>query len=890
MANAKSQLTLGVTEAAQSKRHYPARDEDHTDALFETLNDVADFPTLHEVVANWLTIPSSLAGIWRIGDILPSILALAGKLDDAISYQISMVERWVSSILAIPIDTPIRRIAVLSKVNCGHDKNRRPYISPPLEGTYLSHPVWAAFWFVSGTNTPETLVISRTEAFRTLQALFLCACIRFASGIAVLTVPRRIVEACFLLRSIHQPQYGAYLDRLCKLDDIDIDGAYALLDECHSDVGGEFRQGFGALADMLNEAYDLGNESVFSARLPQPFVPRLTIRQPGYSRPTLIYSDHSLYWLMSDKVGDSFGDELRSSISQFEGPGQRALDEIYTGGAHPDEFSIQIEQAYDCEDFHDLDADGDVAVKLPPLSSVYASARGRTRAMDMWAQAHTIRRNRPQMPLLVRVVSTLETILVNPTAFTKSVSKIDLLQETVKLAAVCLFTGELPSEVVKLHAFDSSNALPQGWRIAFSLTYQVWLRPYQPPERSPLAEELARNQIAITPRIALSDALGIGSALGMPSGGRWFLHSAASYQRMYKAVIEPELVKAGVPPRRARFDGLAELMPNWVHGLEEGEMLRNAAIYGRAVPETNSLAHYAALERQQLDSYFRNVMATFWDELAECGFEPSGCLFALSPPSWIPDSMTGSDWCPSPDRIRELQSCLRQRITECPEDAHYRRHNLIVAYLGIGLACALGFRDIRTPILDLELIHPGTGFIYMQEKDRPDGRHVRLVWVPPRLLEQIQRYLTYQRGLWVRLPAKLRTHLMVKATKARDRRFFGSEIFELDLRKTLFFFERVGNEWKPREYTGEHLQAVLAEEAPGYWSVANFGRHLLATRLINAEGSFAVNCRTVMGHWLAGELSWSPDSGISPVRYRQQIAPVVESVLDDIGFEVIRFS
>lgn len=867
-------------------RKYPARDDNNLQALFAALRSHPGFEGLHAQAAQWLMIPDSLAGLWQIVGNLPPILQIARDSDAAIAGHVDLIGEWAAAAASIPAPSPFRKIKLLSKVNVGkRRKTGEPYRSPPCEGIYETHPVWPVWWFASGTSLVAPAGHARADAFSRLQALLLCCHIRVSSGLAVLSEPRRLREAAYLLRSIHQPSHAPHLDRCAAL--ADIADFYDLFESRHDDPDEELRQEYGAFADLLNDAYALGNDSVFLERQGDPHRPIRQLRDRGYARPGLIYSDHSLFWVRASADRRPAEGDLKAPVSQYAGPGERAREEIRAAGAHPAEFQSLVERAFDIDDFRDKDPQGNPLQTLPPLKTLYVAARNRNRAEIMRAQRFTTRVGRPQAPTLAKVFMALEACRVMANAGDGSANT-GLLRETVLLAAACLVTGATAEEMVTLQPFDDAESLTEGWRIAFSPRRRVWLRPYAPPERNALGEKEAANVIEVRPRIALSDVFSVGAALGIPRGDQWFNHPLSDYEHVFAATIEPVLIQSGVKKNWSSLDGLADMLPEWFDGLEEGDALRSSAIFARETPLAEVQAHYVAFDRAKLDGYFRSTMARCWNAMLPCGFRPSGRLFVLDETPRVGRSMAGSDRSPKPERVRALVTGLAEKIEQSDDATPFDRHNLIAAYIGICMAVALGFRDIRTPVLDLELIDSKTGFMPLQEKDRPDGHHCRLVWVPPRLCTMVDAYLQYLRGLWTLLPTDASRFLRVPATKARDRRYFGAEQFTLDLRRTLFLFERVGKSWKPREYTGAGLERIIDAHLPGHWSLPNFGRHLAATALFNADGAFASMTNAMLGHWEIGESPWAPTSSFDPRRYREQIAPVIEQMLDSIGFRPVR--
>ncbi len=132
----------------------------------------------------------------------------------------------------------------------------------------------------------------------------------------------------------------------------------------------------------------------------------------------------------------------------------------------------------------------------------------------------------------------------------------------------------------------------------------------------------------------------------------------------------------------------------------------------------------------------------------------------------------------------------------------------------------------------------------------------------------------------------MRTDLEVKATKNRDRSQKGEGRYKLSLLQTLFFLREEEGGMEAEEFTGHRLHQYLEQLAPGLWPIPNAGRHFLRTYLTQA-GCPETVINTVMGHWGVGESAWAPDSALDPLRYREELAPHLESALDAIGYRVM---
>jgi hypothetical protein len=379
----------------------------------------------------------------------------------------------------------------------------------------------------------------------------------------------------------------------------------------------------------------------------------------------------------------------------------------------------------------------------------------------------------------------------------------------------------------------------------------------------------------------------VGARLGQAVDGRWFKRSISSYQTTFEQSIVPALIKHGVPVAWATEKGLSEAMPAWFQGAEEGEQLRTCAIFGRKTAETAVQKHYVALERPALDAYYVKVLRDLWRRMSDNAYVSNGRLFHQVPTADVPPSTTGNDWAPEVAKIRAVILALKAQLEMSGDLPRFERHNLVAAYVGAVLSIVTAFRDVKTPIVDLSLIDPDTGFINMQEKCREDGAHARLVWIPPAVQTLVDDYLAYLRGLRAALPQGVPGRMTVPATKFRDRRRADDGQFQLDLERTLFFFEPDGSEWAPVEFTGTRLKRYLDDLIPEAWPIGNAGRHFAGTQFFKAGTGYANLTKAHMGHWHLGESPWAPDSGFDPYALREALGPVLCGLLDEIGFERI---
>lgn len=914
-------------------RKSPARDEDNRAQFLTAFTKYDGFETLHQLAEKCLDIPQSLAGLWLNVANLPEILACAKQWSlgqgpiythdlDEVFYDLG---RWIEIVLAERESPELQKIYLLSKVEKrwgpeadggeASNKKRVPKsIGPPFWGIEEEHPVWMTLWYRSGTPPTEAIYAVRDRVYRGLQGLYLSSYIRLRrsqkEGQSKYFVGSdlfaRLRDSGRLLRKIHSIEHGFLLEHLsthCFAYN-NPNAMHRVFSDVHANPEELFRQEFAGFADVVNFGYVLRHRSEFAKKLVDDFTlpgdrKKIPQRKLTDSR---IYEDHHLFWIAQGfpTIGSKRKKNTRPHI-EWIGPEVETVATLFEEGAHPGEYLEAEEIFFEPDDFLDPPSSDGGPRELPPLNTLYAAARARYRMEIMRAQSFRNRLDRARVPLFVRVMGALQD-LYSQSLFDGGDQAKALLNETVKLCAVALLTGHSLKEASSLHCFTTIEALPPGWKIAYSERHRVWLRPYPVPDRNKNARIIFSDSITVSPRIAFSDIWSVGQLLPKTTDKKWFAQTEAVYKKVFTTQIAPALIEAGVDEGWVEVDTIGELLPSWFEGLEEGELLRNCALFGRSSPQSEVQAHYAALDRAVLDDYYCKIMRNLWKQIQVAtpdsqkllqGGGVAKSLFSLSQGTVdIKSSLTGNDWAPKVAGIKTLLEMLRTQIAKHDQQDPYQYHNLVVAYTGIALSIVTAFRNANTPILDLSLIDGETGFLHMEEKDRDNGSHARLVWIPDDVRACVGAYLNHLKRLWVTLSYQTSPELIVPATKNRDVRIYGTKSFPLSLQSSLFLFEEVGGKWQPKEFSGRRLQALLDSLELGSWPIPNNGRHFLATTLFNQkQKSFATVIKTVMGHWQLGESPWGPDSAMDPYRLREALKSPFEKLLgkEGIDFQVIDF-
>jgi len=238
--------------------------------------------------------------------------------------------------------------------------------------------------------------------------------------------------------------------------------------------------------------------------------------------------------------------------------------------------------------------------------------------------------------------------------------------------------------------------------------------------------------------------------------------------------------------------------------------------------------------------------------------------------TWMPDMSleakavsVGARACPTADAVKNLFTQLVADIRLAQKYAdlagYIRFHNLFTLYVLQYFAYSTTCRAIKTPYLDLEQIDVGRGLAALTDKD--DGTHhkSRLVWLPEKLILQMQSYATHLQRVRERW------------TKHRRKRILQSPCFFLD------------DEGDPVEARPKEIEKLLKS----YLNVkANTHRRFLRTELIE-RGCLPEVVDACMGHWIIGEAPHGQFSSFDFGRYIEILKVALQKLHADIGLQTV---
>lgn len=864
--------------------------------------DSASFATAHARVTHLLGAPDSLVGLPMVlrslsGSTLPRVRRLLPNL----AADLVPIRHWVKCLRMIEPghkfwDTPGFKGRAVYESKGDDDEAGTKRMRRPGVGAVGSNPLWVSLGYASETPLQAPAGKVRNRAFRNVQIALLAAClVRSTKGNLD---HKRLDDACRLVRRFggdeHHHELEQYADR-CKVEEV-----YQQAAAHHRSEKYPIGPFAGALADFLSDSCGLGHPNVIGTSSAGTCSPRRRHHSEGETL-GVVYPGYRSYDLLAYGLFDPEANGHPVAFGRNE-PDPEAIGKLIAAGIDPYELSSSDVTWVRRDDLTESSSKpGKTPLNaLPPLQTVYGRGRSRAQAQRLAAQRFTTRRDRITVPELARILSALDDAQAALAPVSSASSATDrLVHEALLLAGIAFATGTHPEGVRELHRWPGNpSSLPSNWQLAYEpgngpANGPAWRRPCLFPDRGPqynaIKNVLARNMTSVS----LSDAWGIGPRLeALERGtGECFQHSLAQLDRAFKKLVRPKLADAGVADRWNSLRSLADVLPSWLLGLEEGDQLKVALLFARHDSLAKVHLFYTAFDPSVLDDWHFKQIARLRGRLGNCGYatRPDG-LFSNASKAAIARVIAGDERILAPKLLKDTTTKLRTEARCCPAKTLLdlvRRHNLVTGYVGAFLAICTGFRSVRTPIPDLTLIDDDSGFLVLQEKDRRDNSHGRIVWIPPRLQEQVDSYLRYLRTLWFELPPSVSKILVVPATKQRDRSQFGSDRFELDLGRTLFFLEASPTGITQQEFTGTRLKHVVESVVPGGWPFDNSARHFLRSILMH-RGCPATSINTLMGHAGLGEGAWAPQSGLDPFRYRESLQPFLDGLLDDLHFEVLR--
>jgi hypothetical protein len=312
------------------------------------------------------------------------------------------------------------------------------------------------------------------------------------------------------------------------------------------------------------------------------------------------------------------------------------------------------------------------------------------------------------------------------------------------------------------------------------------------------------------------------------------------------------------PSGRTTIGKIGKLLMQHIVERSGGDLASAALITGTDHYLASVRRFYATPAIPQLETMYCDAVSSLAQKLAEAGHK-----LTLTAPNAAPGNgfAVGSRLCPTrpavQKAIRWLRSKGRKSLPTASDKGAFEtefisRHNWYTLYCVWSFGLAVGMRGIRTPYLHLSAIDPESGFATISDKDSGSGYHLRLIWVPPKVRQQMQLYEAYLTGLKKRgLPPATRT-------------------------MPCYFLDA---SWTPRVVRPATIQFLHQKFFP---FPSNVGRRFIRTELL--EQGFPPEIMDAwMGHWFQGEEPWGMCSSLSFAEYRRELERTLVPFLDRLG-------
>lgn len=198
-------------------------------------------------------------------------------------------------------------------------------------------------------------------------------------------------------------------------------------------------------------------------------------------------------------------------------------------------------------------------------------------------------------------------------------------------------------------------------------------------------------------------------------------------------------------------------------------------------------------------------------------------------------------------------------------------HNALAAYIVSWLGFASGYRAVTDPLSHSCQLDRQTGTLVISDKDDAFFSHSRLVYLPQRLVEQLDLYVKHLEQLALRVFAqpKLQENIRALCKGYLEPTMSSHEL------PFLFFLT---DTFEPQRISPKTLLEISPTKIP-----INHNRHYLRSKLSCLQAP-AELVDYFLGHWERGEEPYQKSSSISPLDIANGLAPYLEQINFEIGW------
>lgn len=198
-------------------------------------------------------------------------------------------------------------------------------------------------------------------------------------------------------------------------------------------------------------------------------------------------------------------------------------------------------------------------------------------------------------------------------------------------------------------------------------------------------------------------------------------------------------------------------------------------------------------------------------------------------------------------------------------------HNTLVAYIVSWLGFASGYRAVTDPLSHSCQLDRQTRTLVISDKDDAFFSHSRLVYLPQRLVEQLDLYVKHLEQLALRTFAQPKLQENIRAL---CKGYLEPEQSSREL-PFLFFLT---DTFEPQRVSPKALLEISPTKIP-----INHNRHYLRSKLSCLQAP-AELVDYFLGHWERGEEPYQKSSSISPLDIANGLAPYLEQINSEIGW------
>ncbi len=321
-----------------------------------------------------------------------------------------------------------------------------------------------------------------------------------------------------------------------------------------------------------------------------------------------------------------------------------------------------------------------------------------------------------------------------------------------------------------------------------------------------------------------------------------------------------------------------------------GDVTFAALITGRDHPLARAPLHYTAVRSDMLHKLYAEECAAIWAAVRqERPYAAQSANFFERTPR-RDNGYIGAFWRPTDECVKALQQDLRESLAEAwkirePIAKIIEVHNAITLYTHWFVAFSTGYRAVWQAFFHETEIDRGSRFAVISDKDTDDFYHTRIVWLPKLVIAQIGYWRKHWEIFRTRCLNRVNPNLFRSLMDEKRRYRAGEKPLVRRTRRDirshvegLFIFNAGGRAFPLRPGIIKHYTGSK------FFLPANAGRHYLRSRLLE-ENCPAEIVAAFMGHWERGEEPWGRYSAMSPQQYKQALAPCLNRIIKECGWE-----